>query len=151
MGLPRQEYRSGLPFPSPGVFLTQGSNPYLLYWQVDSLPLSHQGSPRQLLTHFHVFHHQPHSPGHIPDGFLSSSLASISSLQNSLLAAILSVTSFLTPPVVELLLGIDNAVLPWWVGLQQLFCDVIDGSNSRSKCVHLRLQGLKPDGWKSWR
>ena len=31
---------SGLPFPSPGVFLTQGSNLYLLHGQVDSLPLS---------------------------------------------------------------------------------------------------------------
>ena len=29
---------------SRGVFLTQGLNPYLLHWQVDSLPLSHQGS-----------------------------------------------------------------------------------------------------------
>ena len=28
-----------------GIFLDQGSNPYLLHWQVDSLPLSHQGSP----------------------------------------------------------------------------------------------------------
>ena len=26
---------------SKGVFLTQGSNPHLLHWQVDSLPLSH--------------------------------------------------------------------------------------------------------------
>ena len=28
-----------------GVFPGQGSNPCLLHWQVDSLPLSHQGSP----------------------------------------------------------------------------------------------------------
>ena len=28
-----------------GVFPDQGSNPFLLQWQVDSLPLSHQGSP----------------------------------------------------------------------------------------------------------
>ena len=27
------------------IFPTQGSNPLLLHWQVDSLPLSHQGSP----------------------------------------------------------------------------------------------------------
>ena len=26
------------------IFLTQGSNPQLLNWQVDSLPLSHEGS-----------------------------------------------------------------------------------------------------------
>ena len=28
-----------------GIFHTQGSNPHLLYWQADSLPLNHQGSP----------------------------------------------------------------------------------------------------------
>ena len=36
MGSPRQEYWSGLPFPSPGDFLTQGLNLHLLYWQMDS-------------------------------------------------------------------------------------------------------------------
>ena len=40
MGFPRQEYWSGLPFPSLGVFLNQGSNLCLLHWQVDSLPLN---------------------------------------------------------------------------------------------------------------
>ena len=29
-----------------GIFLDQGLNPYLLHWQADSLPLSHQGSLR---------------------------------------------------------------------------------------------------------
>ena len=33
------------PFSSPGEFLTQGSNLGLLHWQMDSLPLSLQGSP----------------------------------------------------------------------------------------------------------
>ena len=28
-----------------GIFLDQGSNPCLLHWQADSLPLSHQTSP----------------------------------------------------------------------------------------------------------
>ena len=28
-----------------GLFLDRGSNPCLLHWQADSLPLSHQGSP----------------------------------------------------------------------------------------------------------
>ena len=45
-----QEYWSGLPFPIPGIFLTQGSNPHLLHllhWQEDSLPLCHLGSPHQ--------------------------------------------------------------------------------------------------------
>ena len=38
MGFSRQEYWSGLPLPSPGIFLTQGLNPGLLHWQEDSLP-----------------------------------------------------------------------------------------------------------------
>ena len=36
MEFPRQEYCSGLPFPPPGIFPTQGSNPCsfcLLHWQ----------------------------------------------------------------------------------------------------------------------
>ena len=41
MGFSRQEYWSGLPFPSSGMLPTQGSNPCLLRWQVDSLLLSH--------------------------------------------------------------------------------------------------------------
>ena len=32
-------------FPACGIFLDWGLNPCLLYWQADSLPLSHQGSP----------------------------------------------------------------------------------------------------------
>ena len=46
MGFSRQEYLSGLPFPTPGVFPTQGSNPCLpclLPWQADSLPLVPSG------------------------------------------------------------------------------------------------------------
>ena len=38
----KQEYRKGLPFPPPGIFPTQRSNPHLLclmHWQMDSLPL----------------------------------------------------------------------------------------------------------------
>ena len=35
----------GCHFLLQGIFLTQGLNPHLLHWQVDSLPLSHQGSP----------------------------------------------------------------------------------------------------------
>ena len=35
----------GCHFLLQGIFLTQGVNPHLLDWQVDSLPLSHQGSP----------------------------------------------------------------------------------------------------------
>ena len=43
MEFSRQEYWSGLPFPSQGIFLAQGSNLHLLHWQVDSLSLSHLG------------------------------------------------------------------------------------------------------------
>ena len=34
----------GCHFLLQGIFLNQGSNPYLLHWQADSLLLSHQGS-----------------------------------------------------------------------------------------------------------
>ena len=40
MEFSRQEYWSELPFPPPGVFLTQGSN-LSLHWQADSLLLCH--------------------------------------------------------------------------------------------------------------
>ena len=39
------------------IFLTQGSNPCLRHWQVDSLPLSHLGSPHQM-----VFRHAQSCP-----------------------------------------------------------------------------------------
>ena len=35
----------GSHFLPQGIFLTQGSNPHLLHWQVGSLPLCHLGSP----------------------------------------------------------------------------------------------------------
>ena len=49
-GVSRQEYWSGLSFPPPRIFPTQGSSPHLLHWQVDSLSLSHQGSPFYILA-----------------------------------------------------------------------------------------------------
>ena len=52
MGFSRQEYWSGLPFPPPGDlpdFPTQELNPHLLQWQAHSLPLSHRGSPSQII------------------------------------------------------------------------------------------------------
>ena len=33
MGFPRKEHSSGLPFPYPGIFPTQGSKLFLLHWQ----------------------------------------------------------------------------------------------------------------------
>ena len=46
MGFSRQEHWSGLPFPSPGELPDTGIKPLSphLHWQVDSLPLNHQGS-----------------------------------------------------------------------------------------------------------
>ena len=37
-----------------GIFPGQGLNPHPLHWQVDSLPLSHQGSPALLFLLLHV-------------------------------------------------------------------------------------------------
>ena len=45
MQFSRQEYWSRLPFPSPGNLSNPGIKPMLPALQVDSLPLSHQGSP----------------------------------------------------------------------------------------------------------
>ena len=46
VGFSKQEYWRRLPLPSPEDFsTTQGSNLRLLHWQVDSLLLSHLGSP----------------------------------------------------------------------------------------------------------
>ena len=44
MGFSRQEYWSGLPFPSPGIFPTQGSNLGLPHCRQILYHLSHQGS-----------------------------------------------------------------------------------------------------------
>ena len=44
MGFSRQEYRNELPFPSPGIFQTQGLNLALLYCRQRLYCLSHQGS-----------------------------------------------------------------------------------------------------------
>ena len=41
MGFPRQECWSGLPFPSPGDLLDPEIELTFLFWQADSLPLSH--------------------------------------------------------------------------------------------------------------
>ena len=37
----------GCHFLLQGIFLTQGSNPHLLHWQANSLPLNHKGSPQE--------------------------------------------------------------------------------------------------------
>ena len=48
MGFLRQEYWSGLPFPTPGALSNLGTDSGTLALEVDSLPLSHQGSPLNL-------------------------------------------------------------------------------------------------------
>ena len=48
MRFPRQEHRSGLPFPFPGDLPDPGIKPTFLHWQMNSLPLSHQGSSFRL-------------------------------------------------------------------------------------------------------
>ena len=50
MILPRQEYRGRFHFLLQGIFMTQRSNPCLLHWQMESLPLSPQGNPLLAMT-----------------------------------------------------------------------------------------------------
>ena len=45
MGFPRQEYWSGLPFPSPGTLPGPGIDLVFPALQADSLPTNHLGSP----------------------------------------------------------------------------------------------------------
>ena len=51
---PRQEYWSGLPFPSPGDLPNPGLL-CLLHWQADSLSLCHLGSLKQFYYPFFFF------------------------------------------------------------------------------------------------
>ena len=46
MGFSRQEYWSGLPFPSPGDLPDPGIEPWCASLQVDSLPTELRGKPR---------------------------------------------------------------------------------------------------------
>ena len=50
MGFSRQEYWSGLPFPSPGDLLEQGIEPSSLALQAESLPFESPGKPRLIKT-----------------------------------------------------------------------------------------------------
>ena len=54
MGFPKQEYWSGLSFPSPGDLPYPGikpESPASPAFQADSLPLSYQGSPYPVSNH----------------------------------------------------------------------------------------------------
>ena len=44
LGFPSKKTGVGCHFLPKGIFLTQGSNPCLLHWQVDALPLSPRGA-----------------------------------------------------------------------------------------------------------
>ena len=48
MGFSRQQYWGGLPCPSPGDLSNPGIEPGSPAFQVDYLPLSHQGSPHRM-------------------------------------------------------------------------------------------------------
>ena len=50
IGFSRQEYWSGLPFPSPGDLSNPGVELESLAWQVDFLPLHHLESPNSKLS-----------------------------------------------------------------------------------------------------
>ena len=54
MKFSRQEYWSELPFPSPGNFPTEGSNPGLLYCRHFLYHLSHQGSPLVMYIYIYI-------------------------------------------------------------------------------------------------
>ena len=58
MGFSRQEYCSGLPFPSPGDLPDPRIKPVSPAWQADSLPLSHLGSPWnvEIITKKKIYH-----------------------------------------------------------------------------------------------
>ena len=69
----------GCHFLLQGIFLTQGSNPSLLYWQADSLSLSPQGRPIQNLSQniticVESFSRHTSFPSFLPSSFLSSFL-----------------------------------------------------------------------------
>ena len=51
MGFPRQEYWSGLLFPSAVDLPNPGIEPMSPALQADSLPLNQQGGPRLILAH----------------------------------------------------------------------------------------------------
>ena len=54
VGFSRQGYWSGLPFPSPRIFPTQGSNMSLLHCRQTIYHLSHQGSHLELTFSFQI-------------------------------------------------------------------------------------------------
>ena len=58
MAFSRQEYWSGLPFPSPEDLLEAGVEPGFLALHVDSLPSEPPGKPKPSLPHWKIHYHQ---------------------------------------------------------------------------------------------
>ena len=54
MGFSRQEYWSGLPFPSPGDLPDPGVEPRSTALQADSLPSEPPGKPAQIQIRFQI-------------------------------------------------------------------------------------------------
>ena len=52
MGIPRQEYWSGLPFPSPGTLPNSGIEPRSTTLQADSLPSEPSGTSYLFLNQY---------------------------------------------------------------------------------------------------
>ncbi len=82
----------GCHFLLEGIFPTQGSNSQLLHWQVDSLPLSHQGSPRILEWVAYPFSRgsstgiKPGSPALQADSLSSKPLGKLKEKENPIIS-----------------------------------------------------------------
>ena len=72
MGFPRQEYWSGLPFPSPGDLPYPGIKPMSPALQADSLLLSHHGSPFSNIRKHIIFICNRQQYGHEGEGNLNN-------------------------------------------------------------------------------
>ena len=70
LGFPRQEYWSGLPFPTPVDRLYPGIEPGSSALLVDSLPLSHKGNPRVYVSVLFSHCTPPSLPAFIPGSVL---------------------------------------------------------------------------------
>ena len=68
MEFSRQEYWSGLPFPSPGGLSNPGIESVSPVLQVDSLPLNHPGSPDPRLCGQNMTNHRNGGKGTQPPG-----------------------------------------------------------------------------------
>ena len=68
MGFSRQEYRSGLPFPSPGDLPNPGIEPGSPSLQTDALPSKALGKPDSRLGSFQNL--RPLSVANVPDFLL---------------------------------------------------------------------------------